>query len=56
LAHTSFGPISNRLNSEFETIPVRITNSQLVQRSTNSKVQKHSRNLVLIPIRKKQCK
>jgi hypothetical protein len=30
LAHTSFGPISNRLISEFETIPVRITNRQLV--------------------------
>ncbi len=32
-----------------ETIPVRITNRQLIQRSTN---QKFSHNLALIPIRK----
>ena len=51
LAYTSFGPISNHLNNESETIPVRITNRQLVQRSTNHNL---SRNLVLIPIRKKQ--
>ena len=49
LAYTSFGPISNHLNNESETIPVRITNLQLVQRSTNHNL---SRNLVLIPIRK----
>ncbi len=49
LAYTSFGPISNHLNNESETILVRITNCQLVQRSTN---QKFSCNLVLIPTRK----
>jgi hypothetical protein len=49
LAYTSFGPISNRLNNESETIPVRITKRHLVQRSTNHNL---CRNLVLIPIRK----